>query len=623
MFNSRIDLTAPPDPAKLMELLASMGEDGQRFMEDKMAEMMNNLEADRATPEKRRERFRRQREQFLEMQRSMPGCSSILTSNSWDIKPAVPGSTTKALAPMFARDLQVGTTHRGRLLEGTLVEDPIFSGSAAFIMEDLVGDLVEVAVYNIPGASWEVTEKVFPKGRRITIREPYYKIRGDGSLGIRIDNPQEIQDATTQINAEDLKEQGNACFKAKDFKGALRCYEAAWEQMFVRRKELSVIFSNRAQCMLRVGETKVAARWAGVAQHLDKTNEKASYRLKEAAKQIAGNGNADWSCWRCPGVVVWTRYPAVAGSQDWVSLKDRGKDAFQASQFTDADSHYATAAARHAIVGDVAALLANMAATCLQLQEYKSAVAHSSVAVLLPAVSESIAAKCWIRRARSLEGLTDPLAACSLDGVELELVQKEAALLKDRLKTAKKVTPISSIPTDEQYKQREAPMREMKKAEGGKCSANEVAMMANMYAMAPPDAKRKMRAEFGPLIDRSPPKFHEAFPKECGWPVTDPDDVERCRHLLWDAYAHATSHPWMAEHAMRKGIWQFGDADMLKRFNGTGPLQWIVDHPESWGRPGSVLAFRDSLPAEHRYSELVRTNFCNHIPRTLEKQHEQ
>ena len=32
-------------------------------------------------------------------------------------------------------------------------------------MQDAGGDIVEVAVYNVPGAGWEATERLFYKGR--------------------------------------------------------------------------------------------------------------------------------------------------------------------------------------------------------------------------------------------------------------------------------------------------------------------------------------------------------------------------------------------------------------------------------------------------------------------------
>jgi hypothetical protein len=40
--------------------------------------------------------------------------------------------------------LQLDTTHRGRVLRGTLVEEPVYSGSIALLLQDDAGDMVTV-----------------------------------------------------------------------------------------------------------------------------------------------------------------------------------------------------------------------------------------------------------------------------------------------------------------------------------------------------------------------------------------------------------------------------------------------------------------------------------------------
>ena len=51
-------------------------------------------------------------------------------------------------------------------------------------------------------------------GRTLAIDEPYYKQRMDGSLGIRVDDPAEITDATAPSTADDFKARGNQCFQS-------------------------------------------------------------------------------------------------------------------------------------------------------------------------------------------------------------------------------------------------------------------------------------------------------------------------------------------------------------------------------------------------------------------------
>jgi hypothetical protein len=41
-------------------------------------------------------------------------------------------------------------------------------------------------------ADISTAQQVFPKGQRIAILEPYYKVMADGTLGVRVDNPAEV-----------------------------------------------------------------------------------------------------------------------------------------------------------------------------------------------------------------------------------------------------------------------------------------------------------------------------------------------------------------------------------------------------------------------------------------------
>jgi hypothetical protein len=60
----------------------------------------------------------------------------------------------------------------------------------------------QVHIYNTPqlrrctpaGRPADITaaQRVFPKGQRIGIIEPFYKVMMDGTLGVRVDNPAEV-----------------------------------------------------------------------------------------------------------------------------------------------------------------------------------------------------------------------------------------------------------------------------------------------------------------------------------------------------------------------------------------------------------------------------------------------
>ena len=50
----------------------------------------------------------------------------------------------RCAATVAVADLQLDTTHHGRVLRGTLVEKPCFSGSIGLLLQDDTGDMVTV-----------------------------------------------------------------------------------------------------------------------------------------------------------------------------------------------------------------------------------------------------------------------------------------------------------------------------------------------------------------------------------------------------------------------------------------------------------------------------------------------
>lgn len=56
------------------------------------------------------------------------------------------------------------------------------------LIDDVNGDLSALAVYNLDGDA----NHLLYNGRKIAVIEPFYKLRADGTPGIRVDNPDEI-----------------------------------------------------------------------------------------------------------------------------------------------------------------------------------------------------------------------------------------------------------------------------------------------------------------------------------------------------------------------------------------------------------------------------------------------
>jgi hypothetical protein len=95
-------------------------------------------------------------------------------------------SSLSPLAPLKLSKLEVEVTHRGCVVYGRIATKVLKMASIMVLIED-ESDLVNLAVY---GDECSVSE--FTIGRSIAIKEPYLKIRQDGSKGIRVDNMDDI-----------------------------------------------------------------------------------------------------------------------------------------------------------------------------------------------------------------------------------------------------------------------------------------------------------------------------------------------------------------------------------------------------------------------------------------------
>ncbi|CAE7217762.1 unc45b, partial [Symbiodinium microadriaticum] len=162
-------------------------------------------------------------------------------------------------------------------LVGTVAEDPDFMVSAAFVLEDIFGDYVEVAVYNVPA---EAAMQLYCKGRVLSIAKPCYKIRADGTGGIRVDNPAEVQETQLPRSATSWREVGNQFFKSKKVDSATECYARGLRTL--AEVPVAMLLSNRSLCAAKARNWLSALRCASVATLLDPKNPKARYRQAEA-----------------------------------------------------------------------------------------------------------------------------------------------------------------------------------------------------------------------------------------------------------------------------------------------------------------------------------------------------
>ena len=465
MQSFHADFTSAPDPSKVMEMLALMPEDDREAIMKEVTEKMEHLLGAAGEPPKNAlERFRASQQVKLA---STPGYHSsyVSFSHSWDTKPG--GQTARSLSVMRVAELAVGTTHKGRCLLGTVAEHPCFMVSAAFVLEDFFGDYVEVAVYNVPG---EVAMQLYCKGRVLSIAEPYYKIRADGTDGIRVDNPRELQEAEFPDTMASWREVGNQFFKNQKPDSALECYEKGFRQSEATSL-LALLHSNRALCAVKAKDWPRALRFASLAAELDPRNVKAKYRQAEAlcnlspvsgqllvqrgikcwpelkALQVPDAGatvqEGDPDEWAMLATVLCPQAAGPAAGQETQSLKERleaaellktrASEAFKAGQHDLADSKYSEALQLLAPeLHEAALLFSNLAACRLAGEAGAAALRRALVEASCAALLEPGMAKAWVRRARAMERLGLPQAAASLDGLDLPEAKAEAVALRKR-----------------------------------------------------------------------------------------------------------------------------------------------------------------------------------------------
>ena len=104
-------------------------------------------------------------------------------------------------------------THRGRYLLARVTDCSGFwcISSGSVLVEDISGMVVEVAVYNTDQSTFP---RDFYLGRELCIIEPFYKVRADGTVGVRVDRPErEIFDHAWPRSSVAWKELGNKFIK--------------------------------------------------------------------------------------------------------------------------------------------------------------------------------------------------------------------------------------------------------------------------------------------------------------------------------------------------------------------------------------------------------------------------
>ncbi|ETI49120.1 hypothetical protein F443_06959 [Phytophthora nicotianae P1569] len=497
------------DPATLLAFLASLSEGEQPVLLDDDSDEESGQTLPLSTQEGMVQRFKMMRARFVRPggivgEQMFAGnlCTSSMTLDG--AKPTSELRSLQELKPMIGKELELGTTHRGRYLCGWVAVDDAFFGiaSSSLILEDVTGYLVEIAAYGLvdtelrPHERQRVVAGKFPKGRPIVVLEPYYKVRMDGSMGVRVDQAEEIipwRDVPTDLMS--WKTLGNEFFSMMNsqYEGALACYRRALNAVQSEVRMLAVLLTNIAACRVKTEDYVISIQLSGAAVHLDPTYFKGWYRLASALAKVEGDEYSDLLPERVvaqarkalPNLSLqeekllqntlddstshhtkhsqfcsyaeWCLKVADAGllltggeksgeaktADEW---RKEGSDYFAKGDYESAEKSYRNGvAAMTSCCQNVSVVLNNVAAVHLTLHRDSSAEADEipsiEAAVLICTVAgivDPLNHKAWLRRARCLEtmGFSQEICVQDLYGIRANVVLNVVEPMKssDQLK---------------------------------------------------------------------------------------------------------------------------------------------------------------------------------------------
>ncbi|KAL6069720.1 TOM (translocase of outer membrane) complex component [Balamuthia mandrillaris] len=202
--------------------------------------------------------------------------------------------------PVPLRCMTLNNVHEGKVFYCRTIEDACRATALISIVEDQEGQVTRLALYNyaMPTA---VPEAVLPRGTRLALLDPFYKMAMDGQPVLRCDNPAAVvvfdptecfpgeekeerapETADMEAQANAWKQQGVKHFSEQRFEDAVSCFSKALQL----DPNNAVVLSNRAQCYLHLQHPWRAWLDASQALSLDPSSVKSHFRSATALVQL-------------------------------------------------------------------------------------------------------------------------------------------------------------------------------------------------------------------------------------------------------------------------------------------------------------------------------------------------
>lgn len=309
-----------------------------------------------------------------------------------------------ALKQIGVDDLRLFQVSKGCVLTGTLCVDPHATVGVTTLLEDSRGSVVQLGIYNmLPGGptgakAHHLAQQVFPKGLKVSIAEPFYKIFMDGMRGVRIDEPPDLKvhnpHERSGLSLQEARQQGNASVKEKAFLSASALYWQGLRSQEVE-KEVAQLLSNRAQACLKLGQWASALADSAAALVLTPKSSKAWQRYAAAldgmgqaslaaqARALAGREAGE----KAPAgevravLMAGLACAVLAAEDEGAAPREAGNEAYKSGNFEKAAKLYTAALAQNPVAADVAAVLGNIALCALRTNMLHDAVAAAAAAL--------------------------------------------------------------------------------------------------------------------------------------------------------------------------------------------------------------------------------------------------